>query len=178
MPTVKAQSSYATKLQEFIKLYREQVHDGPVTLREVAAWAIQEGLWQPPMRTAVDQLARELGQAARVVYMTDMQGRRVRRLHARRMEVVLPSGEMKQETFWDDITTATPEHMLMAFQQRRQLVLSNCHQLKTDVESYNENWNGGEQLELSFDFTEDLEELEMPSEYSESESDSELDAPV
>lgn len=163
--------SYTAKLQEFITLYRQQVHDGPVTLREVAAWAISEGLWQPAHKSAIDLLAKELGQAARVEYLTDFQGRRVRRLHARRMEIQLPSGEMKQETFWDDLTTATPEHMLMAFQQRRRLVLSDCHQLKTDVDSYNQNWNEGEQLTLSYDFAEDLEELSMPSNYPTSDHD-------
>jgi hypothetical protein len=56
----------------------------------------------------------------------------------------------------------------MAFQQRRRLVLSDCNQLKTDVDSYNENWNTGEQLLLSYDFTEDLEELSLPGEYPQS----------
>jgi hypothetical protein len=162
---------YKAKLQEFIRLYREQVHEGPVTMREVADWAIQEGLWRPPTASAVDQLARELSAAARTEFVTDPQGRRVRRMHARRMEVQSRTGEMKQETFWDDIQNAAPEHMHMAFQQRRRLVLSDCHQLQIDVASYNDNWNTGEQLILSFDFTEDLEELSMPPEYPKSPED-------
>ncbi len=125
------------------------------------------------MKSAIDQLALDLGQAAREEYMTDTQGRRVRRLHARRMDVTLPTGELKQETFWDDITTASAEHMQMAFQQRRRIILSDCQQLRTDVDSYNQNWNREEQLVLSYDFSEDLEELAMPTEYPSQEEDEE-----
>ena len=177
MPATTNQT-YKAKLREFIRSYREQVHDGPVTMREIAAWTIEKELWLPPASSALDRLTRELGDAARVEYMTDVQGRRVRRLHARRMEVEHPSGEMKQETFWDDITTATPEHMHMAFQQRRRIILSDCHQLKTDVDSYNENWNTEEQLVLSYDFAEDLEELSMPTEYPDAENGGEPSQPV
>ena len=161
---MKAVSSYNHKLQEFIHLFHE-LEGRPVSLREVAAWAIREKLWQPPVTSSVDLLAKQLSQAARVDYISDMSGRRVRRFHARRMDVVLPDGEMKQETFWDDITTAQPEHMHMAFQQRRRLIVSDCHQLKTDVASYNDNWNPGNPIQMSWDFTEDVEELDQPTEY-------------
>jgi ferric-dicitrate binding protein FerR (iron transport regulator) len=171
MPRTRRSTNYQAQLQEFIHAYKETVGDAPVTLREVAAWAIREGRWRPPTVSAIDLLAQELGQAAREDYMTDSQGRRVRRLHARKMEVTLPTGEMKQVTFWDDITTALPEHMHMAFQQRRRLILSDCHQLKMDVDSYNENWNRGEQLLLSYAFEEDLEELAMPTDYPGAEDD-------
>lgn len=164
MPATR-RNTYKAKLQDFIREYKQTVNDAPITMREVADWAIREGRWRPPIKSVVDQLAQELGEAAREQYMTDMQGRRVRRLHARKIEVTLSTGEMKQETFWDDITTAPPEHMQMAFQQRRRLVLSDCQQLKTDVDSYNENWNTGEQLLFSYDFEEDLEELSMPTDY-------------
>src|ERR1043166_6386200 len=167
--------TYKTKLQEFIHEYKQVVNDRPVTAREVAAWALREGKWKPSRQSALDQLAKELARAAREEYMTDLQGRRVRRLHARRVDVQLPSGEWKQETFWDDITTASPEHMHMAFQQRRGLVLSDCHQLKNDMDSYNENWNQGQQLELIYDFTEDLEEMDMPTEYPKDDKDEDQD---
>jgi hypothetical protein len=157
--------NYTQHLQEFIRLFRERVEDRPVTLREVAAWAIREGLWEPPTRSAVDQLAKELGRAARGEYFTDPSGRRVRRLHARRVGVQLPTGEWAQETFWDDITTASSEHMHKAFQQRRRIILNDCHQLKTDVDSYNENWNQGNPLQMSWDFEDDLVELDLPTDY-------------
>jgi hypothetical protein len=163
--------SYTQKLQRFIHTFKEEVAHRAVTAREVAVWAIRNKKWRPPLRDAVDQLARELSRAARSEYFVDSSGRRVRRLHARRVEVELADGELKQQTFWDDITTAPPEHMHKAFQQRRRIIVSDCHQLKTDVDSYNDNWNPGNQIQMSWDFAADLEELDYPTEYPDSSED-------
>jgi len=37
--------------------------------------------------------------------------------------------------------------MEIAFQQRRQQILGECRQLKTDVDNYKDNYNSGEQLQ-------------------------------
>ena len=66
---------------------------------------------------------------------------------------------------WDDIRTADREHMEVAFQQRGTRLVSGCSQLKTDVDSFNDNNSLGEPIQMVFDFTEDLEELRQPSEY-------------
>ena len=46
---------------------------------------------------------------------------------------------------------------------------ADCFHHKQDVDSYNENWNPGIALGFSYDFTEDIEEMEMPTEYPDSE---------
>ena len=51
--------------------------------------------------------------------------------------------------------------MAAAFQQRRQQVVSDCRQLKVDVDSYNQNQNDGKPIQMIFDFTLDLAELEL-----------------
>jgi hypothetical protein len=51
--------------------------------------------------------------------------------------------------------------MEIAFQQRRQQILGDCRQLKTDVDSYNDNYNDAEPLQMVFDFTDDLAEDEL-----------------
>lgn len=55
-----------------------------------------------------------------------------------------------------DIRTADPHHMQIAFQQRRRLVVGDCRQLKTDVDSYNENAEPSLPIQMVFDFTADL----------------------
>ena len=65
-----------------------------------------------------------------------------------------------QVALWDDIRTADRQHMTLAFQQRRQQIVGDCRQLKTDVDSYNENGNKGAPLQIVLDFTEDVAELE------------------
>jgi hypothetical protein len=53
--------------------------------------------------------------------------------------------------------------MEVAFQQRRQQIVGDCRQLKADLDSYNENYNLGESLQMVFDFTNDLAEIEALS---------------
>jgi hypothetical protein len=50
--------------------------------------------------------------------------------------------------------------MAIDFQQRRQQIVRDCRQLKTDVDSYNENKTPRAPIQMVFDFTEDLRELE------------------
>lgn len=96
--------------------------------------------------------AEQLARAMREEYIVDPQGRRVRAKHAARI---------KQAVLWDDIRTASREHMQIALQQRRQQIVGDCHQLKLDVESYNENRNYDTPIQMVFDFTIDLIEMEM-----------------
>ena len=91
-------------------------------------------------------------------YITDPQGRRIRAKHAAKRE-----RDGRQGVFWEDMRTASHEHMEVAFQQRRQQIVGDCRQLKADLDSYNENYNLGESLQMVFDFTNDLAEIEALS---------------
>ena len=88
-------------------------------------------------------------------YIRDPQGREVRAKHAARMR---ENG--RQFTLWADIRTASQAHMERAFGQRRKQILSDCRQLKADVDSYNENRRPASAIQVVFDFTLDLAELE------------------
>jgi hypothetical protein len=89
-------------------------------------------------------------------YFTDAQGRRVRAKHA----VVFPEGQ-KQLVLWDDIRTGQPKHIEIALQQRRHHIVHECKQLKNDVDYYNENRNPPQPVQMIFNFTLDLEEMEL-----------------
>lgn len=88
-------------------------------------------------------------------YITDPQGRRVRAKHVARIK---HDGE--QLYLWADIRTADRKHMGVAFQQRRQQIVGDCLQLKTDVDSYNDNSKASPPIQLVLDFTHDVEEIE------------------
>ena len=49
------------------------------------------------------------------------------------------------------------------FQQRRMKILAKVKQLKMDIDAYNENFNQGDPIEMPYDFTDDLSELEQPT---------------
>lgn len=143
--------SYCDQLQRIADRYMESGQSWPATSREIAAWAIREGLWTPHPSAIVAQCASELSRAMREDYLTDAQGRSVRAKHAARIE---------QKVLWADIRTASRQHMQVALQQRRRQIVGDCRQLRADVDSYNENSNSGEPIQMVFDFTQDLEELD------------------
>ena len=148
--------TYSEQLQRLAEQYRDAGRPWPATMRQVAAWAIEEGLWKPQRGTLISRLAEELSRALREEYITDPQGRSVRAKHAARVKQ-----EGENLTLWDDIRTAPRVHMQMALQQRRQQIVGDCRQLKTDTDSYNENTNPGTPIQMVFDFTDDLAELEV-----------------
>lgn len=152
-------------LQEITKQYRDAGEVWPTTAKHIAAWAIREGHWKPHPKSMIEQCAGELAAAMREEYFTDPQGRKVRAKHAVRELVELADGKHEQLALWVDIKDATHEQMLLAFQFRRKLVFADCRQLKTDVDSYNENYSTGQHVEMCFDFGEDLLESEQPVEY-------------
>ena len=144
------------RLQKIVETYRSGGNRWPTTPRRMAEWAISQGLWAPQPDTFIGKCAEELSHAMRVEYITDPQGRRVRAKHAARVEE-----EGEQLVLWDDIRSAPPVHMEISFAQRRQQVVGDCRQLKNDVDSYNEIANPGPPIQMIFDFTDDMAELEI-----------------
>ncbi len=61
--------------------------------------------------------------------------------------------------------TAQTDEIELAFQYGRRLIVGNCKQLRTDVDSYNDNNKAGHYVEVDFDFTPDLQEAEQPVAY-------------
>jgi len=152
----KTGKTYGDQMREIANKYRaESGRPWPATARAIAAWAIDRGLWQPSPSAVIDRCAEELDRAMREEYVTDPQGRRVRAKHAAR---IAEGGE--QTTLWDDIRTASREHMSVAFQQRRQQIVGDCWQLKQDVDSFNQNMKPALPIQAVFDFRDDLAEME------------------
>lgn len=148
--------TYKEQLQHIVSDYRSGGQSWPATAHEMAVWAIESGKWQPQHSAMVRKCAEELSDAMREEYLTDAQGRRVRSKHMAKY------GEgSAQVPLWEDIRTASREHMSIAFQQRRQQILGDCRQLKTDLDSYNDNYNSDEAIQMIFDFTDDLVEAEL-----------------
>ncbi len=63
-------------------------------------------------------------------------------------------------TFWYDMRFTPTDTMKRAMQQRREQSLADNLQMKIDCDSYNENYNTGDPIQLIFDYTLDLEEME------------------
>jgi hypothetical protein len=148
--------TFHEEMRAIANKYMRSGRPWPATAEQIARWAIDNKLWAPQARSLVRLCAEQLSDAMHLEYFTDPQGRRVRAKHCARI-----TQRGKQLTLWADIRSAPHRHMEVAFQQRRQQVLGDCHQLKIDVDSYNQNRNPEKPIQMSFDFTKDLQEAEV-----------------
>lgn len=149
--------TYTEQMQQIIRKYRESGKPWPTTSIEIAQWAIHKKLWDIHPSKIVRQCADQLAQAMRDEFISDPQGRRIRAKHV----APFPKKDGGSELLWDDIRTASRQHMELAFANRRQQIVMDCRQLKLDLDSYNENFNSGTPIQGVFDFTDDLHELEI-----------------
>ena len=148
-------ASYSKQMQRIVAEYRASGEPWPASTKTIAAWAIDNGKWELPQSAALAKCAEDISRAMREEYITDAQGRRVRVKHP----ATVRRGS-EQLVLWDDLRTATREHMKLSFQQRRQQIVGDCRQLKIDVDSYNDRHPNVEPIQMIFDFTRDLAEIE------------------
>jgi len=92
-------------------------------------------------------------------YRTDKNGQRYRAMHAVRSK----SGD-KTMSLWADMDDerAPRAHFVKSFAQRRQQIVGDCYQLKTDVDVYNDKNADRPPIQMQLNFTLDVEELQLP----------------
>lgn len=143
-------------MQQIWHKYDSRRDHRPSSMKQAAAWAVEDGLLNLPEIDPLDVLADQMSQALREEYRTDERGRRYRVNHAVR---VTRSGV--QYTFWGVMGHAPHDHMEKAFAQRRELIIGDNLQLKTDVDVYNEAFRGKNlAIQLVLNYTEDIAERE------------------
>lgn len=91
------------------------------------------------------QFKGEMAQALREQYRTDAAGRRYRAKHA-----VRHTFAGKQLSFWGD------NYMEIAFAQKRRRIAGELHQLKLDVDHFNESRPDEKPIQLSLNFEDDV----------------------
>ena len=70
--TVRKHSEF---MQDIVRKYRDDLQLWPATAKQIAAWAVRRGEWNPTRGTAVTLCARELARAMREETYRDPQGR-------------------------------------------------------------------------------------------------------
>lgn len=146
----------AEHMQKLFKEYEADNNHEPTGTRVVVRWAIEKGLLEIPEIDPVDVLAGKMARALRAEHAVDAEGRSYRVNHAIK---VMKDGV--QQTFWGIMGFAPREHMEMAYTQRREQIVSDCVQLKNDVDAYNAQNREQEQIPLELDFTDDVAEREI-----------------
>lgn len=142
------------RLQRIWHHYDAKEEHRPTGTREAVRWAVKEGLIELPEYDPYDLLAAEMSNALRDEYKTDEKGRRYRVNHA----VRVTKGGV-QQTFWGVMGFAPHDHMERAFTQRREQIVGDNLQLKTDVDVYNDlNRGKRPEIQLVLDYTDDVAE--------------------
>ncbi len=145
------------RLQQIWHNYDSKEDHRPTSAREAVEWAVREGILDLPKIDPYDVLAGQMSSALRDEYATDAKGRRYRINHA----VRVTKGGV-QQTFWAMMGFAPHEHMERAFTQRREQIVGDNVQLKTDVDVYNDlNRGTRPEIQLILDYTDDVAEREI-----------------
>lgn len=153
-------SAYANQVKAYLERYQTEVGgDGLIDPHAVAEWAYRNGLHKPNLKTVIDAIAADISQVFREEYRTGERGQRYRAKHAARFK----QGN-KTMSLWADIddVRAPREHFVRSFAQRRQQIVGDCFQLKTDVDVYNAKDSSQKPIQIPLDFTYDVEELQLP----------------
>ena len=148
-------ASYAQQMQDIFKQYQEEVSTDPVDLKVVGAWALSKRLWAPRPIDIQSRFARDMADSLREEYRTDKAGRRYR------SKLAVTDG--RQGSLWGDIDTAPRKHVEKNVAQRRRQVVGDCFWLQNEVDHYNAEHPGEEQLRLVLDFTDDVREMQVAS---------------
>lgn len=149
-------STKTEQLQQIWHNYDVQKEHRPTSAREAVEWAVDAGLLELPDIDPYDVLAGQMSTALRDEYKTDDRGRRYRVNHA----VRVTKGGV-QYTFWAVMGFAPHDHMERAFTQRREQIIGDNLQLKTDVDVYNDMNKGKRpEIQLVLDYTDDIKERE------------------
>jgi len=153
-------SAYGNQVKAYIERYQSEVGEGGlVDPHVVAEWAYRNGLHKPSVRTVVDAIAADISQYFREEYRTNEDGQRYRAKHAVRIK----EGDRTMSLWADmDDDNAPRSHFVRSFGQRRQQIVGDCFQLKTDVDVYNCKNQDQERIQIPLNFTLDVEELQLP----------------
>ncbi len=141
------------RLQQVWHRYESEPSHRPTSARDAVERAVAEGLLELPDVDPYDVLAGQMANALRREYREDAKGRRYRVNHA----VRITKGGV-QYTFWASMGNASHQHMERTFAQRRELIVSECVQLKVDIDVYNEISEAKEPIQLELNFTDDVDE--------------------
>lgn len=164
----------ATFSEQMRRIYTKYVADGhpvPVELDVLYEYARRNNLWEPQPSDVRKQFRKQMATALREDYFTDESGKPVRRYHARFTKDVGADGQRVKTSLWDDIDTADRDHMEAAFQLRRKQIVGDCKQLKNDADYYNGKHSSTLPIPTLFDFRNDVEEADLPTEYDPGEYD-------
>ena len=99
-------ATFSEQMQAIFDRYTDEVDSSPVSLDNVAAWAIEQGLYRPAPRDVVKLCREALAESLRQEKRVDSKGRKYRAKHSVRTNI----GGV-QLSLWADIDNAPRSFM-------------------------------------------------------------------
>lgn len=146
-------ASYNETLQAYVREYYKETGKTTVTTRELAAWAIRTGRWEPPSDLLIQKCREDFATALREEQIRDDRGRSIR---ANQVARIVQGGS--QQYLWGDIRRINRKHMNSAIQVKREQMVGECRQVDRDCGFWNSLHPEEEPVQCCFDFTDDVEE--------------------
>lgn len=149
-------SAYNRTLQGYVRDFLAQREDGKsFTKDDLARWALEHNLVKHDRgyvnRLVEQKVANDFAIAMREAHTTDAKGRSVREMYAARI-----GGKMR----WNSRSRANRGFAEASFVLRRNGIVQDCHRLKDDADSFSDDRCPDNPIQMTFDFTADLAELE------------------
>jgi hypothetical protein len=116
----------------------ERERAGAFPMEELADKLLGEG-WKVKRPSDRTLLTRRLKKCARELREVDPQNRKVRSMHAKKIEKIGPDGQRTFEIVWDHIYSMEFHHALASFQQRFENGQRQDRALDRDIASFNDN---------------------------------------
>lgn len=148
-------ATFAENMQRIFDQYTAEVDSSPVSLEDVARWALEKKMYYPAPRDIVKLCKEDLANSLRQQRRIDEKGRKYRAKHSVKVGI---GGE--QLYLWADIDNAPRSFMVKSLAQRRKAIIDDCFQAKMDVDHYNDLNSEQEPLQFVLDFSEDVAEME------------------
>lgn len=159
-------AKFSEQMQAIFDRYSEEVDSSPVSLDNVAAWAIEQGLYRPQPRDVVKLCREALAESLRQEKRIDAQGRKYRAKHSVRTNI----GGV-QLSLWADIDNAPRSFMEKSFSQRRKAIADDCFQVKQDVDHFNDENPTELPIQIVLDFTDDVAEMEAAARHDKDDDE-------
>jgi len=149
-------AAYKRNLRRYFREFLGEKKDGrPFTKEEIARWALSTGRIRRERgyadRLVEQKLAGEFAEVMREETTTDSKGRTTREMLAARVSGVIR---------WNSRDRSDRRFAELSYGQRREMIVADCSRLKTDVDSFNETFVPEDPIQMTFDFRNDLAELE------------------
>lgn len=158
-------SRYTRQLLDLMDKYAKAHGVTEVDPMDAARWAIQTRQWDEPPEDKVRKLSKLFRRAAREDHFEDENGEPVRRRHPLPYRV---DDEPTQKYLWLKMEDMNPGQFRISTQVRRRGMVACAVQFVRDVSYYNKHFNPGAPIDVSVNFTFDVDEFRHGTDYKDS----------